>query len=129
MNDLDVILDGRQREGNSLLSPPDLLETVTSAGKPPGRVDKMAAAVLQLVYAVRLLGKTCDEGPLRTAVLEAAARAEARARDAVYSTSHRGSRRRRLTDDERALAREARDGSEDDLSAHVSVEGTDGTQE
>ncbi len=119
------ILDGRQREGNSLLSPPDLLETVTAPGKPPGRVDKMAAAVLQLVYCVRLLGKTCDEGPLRTAILEAAARAEARARDAVFNPlKSRRSRGRRQLDDERAVARETRNGAEDDESAHVSVRGS-----
>jgi len=82
----------------------------------------MAAAVLQLVYALRLLGKTCDEGPLRTAVLEAAARAEARARDAVYNPSKaRGARRGRLPNDERALASEARDGSTDNQGAPIGV--------
>ncbi len=119
----DATLDGRQREGNSLLSPPDLLETVTAPGKPPGRVDKMAAAVLQLVYALRLLGQTCDEGPLRTAVLEAAARAEARARDAVYSPHKANLRRgrRRLVDDERTVADETRSGAKDDEGTPIGV--------
>ncbi len=115
MGDLDGIFDGRQREGVSLQDPSDLLETVTSPGKPPGRVDKMAAAVLQCVYAIRLIGKACDEGPLRTAILEAAARADSRARDAVYSPHlARGSGRGRPTDDKRAVASEARDGAKDD---------------
>ncbi len=122
MSDLESIMDGRQREGKSLLNPPDLLDTVTSPGKPPGRVDKMAAAVLQLVYCVRLLGKACDEGPLRTALLEAAARAEARARDAVYSPHlARGTRRGRLPNDERTVASETRDGPEDDSSSHLGI--------
>ncbi len=114
MSEDDILTGGRGREPE-LLSPPDLLQEIVDAGKPPGRVDMMASSVIQLVYAVRLLGKTCDEGPLRTAVLEAAARAEARARDSIYSplkaTSRRRSRRDR--DDKRAVARETRLGAED----------------
>ncbi len=126
MGDLDAIMDGRQREGKSLLNPPDLLDTVTSPGKPPGRVDKMAAAVLQLCYALRLIGKACDEGPLRTAILLTAARAEARARDAVFNPSLRRARGRRQSNDERAVASEARDGAEDDQSSlERLVEGPD----
>ncbi len=110
----DILTGGRGREPE-LLSPPDLLQEIADSGKPPGRVDKMASSVLQLVYAVRLLGKTCDEGPLRTAVLEAAARAEARAREAIYSP-HLASRRRRGHrdgDDKRAVASSSRNGAED----------------
>ncbi len=122
MGGKDGILDGRQREGASLLSPPDLLEEIRSRGKPPGRVDMMAASVIQLVYAVRLLGKACDEGPLRTALLVAAGAAESLARDAAWNPQKaRSTRRRRQPNDERALASEARDGSEDDSSASIGV--------
>ncbi len=114
------IMDGRQREGKSLLNPPDLLDQVTATGKPPGRVDKMAAAVLNLVYACRLIGKACDEGPLRVAILEASAQAEAFARDAVFNPlKSRRARRGRETDDQRAVAREARDGAEDNDRKHL----------
>ena len=128
----DDILDGRQREGVSL-SPPDLLSEITNSGKPPGRVDMMASAVLQLVYAVRLLGKTCDEGPLRTAVLKAAAISEDRAREAIYSPHKAASRRRgrRDRDDKRAVASSSRNGAEDDETRDQrgGEDGLDGAEE
>jgi len=111
----DSIAGGRGRD-SELLSPPDLLQELSDSGKPPGRVDLMAASVLQLVYATRLLGQSVDEGPLRTAVLKAAAIAEIRARDAIYSPHKASSRRRshRYRDDERTVASETRNGAEDD---------------
>ncbi len=128
----DIFEGGRGGE-LPMQGPSDLLEEVRATGKPPGRVDKMAASVLQLCYGLRLIGKTCDEGPLRTAILEAAARAEARARDSVYSP-HRASVRRRggqrQHHDERAVAEETRDGAADD-TGDGQREGTpvDGTQD
>jgi len=128
----DTLAGGRGRE-SQLQGPSDLLDEIRSAGKPPGRVDKMAAAVLQLCYALRLLGKTCDEGPLRTAVLEAAARAEARARDSVYSPQQAALRRqrRRQSDHLGTVAEETRDGAQDDEEANSPerVTGFDGSQE
>lgn len=115
MNVEDDILTGGRGRDSELLSPPDLLQELSDSGKPPGRVDMMASSVLQLVYAVRLLGKTCDEGPLRTAVLEAAARAELRAREAIYSPhkASRNRRSRRNDDDKRTVANGTRNGAED----------------
>lgn len=96
--------DGRLREGPSVASP-----------KPPGRVDKMAEAVQECTYALTLLAKSLDDGPLRTACIESAARAQAYAQSATFKSQYgrRGLRR----NDKRAMALQARNGHPDDESA------------
>lgn len=107
MSDLDDILPGRQREGKEVLSPPDLLPR----SKPPGRVDKMASAVLEVSYALRAIALSLDEGPLRTLAIEATSRAKAYATSAIYNSElSRGGRGKRAdANDKRTMAIQARD--------------------
>ncbi len=112
MDDMDDILEGgRGREASSA---GQILEGLTAPGKPPGRVDKMAAAVIECAHALRLIALSLEEGPLRTNTLETAARAKAYAKAAVYRSGLSPRRRRRPdADDKTAMAIQARDGNED----------------
>ncbi len=115
MDDNQDIIPGRQREGLEQLSPSDLLQELTPRGKPPGRVDKMAASVIEVSYALRAIALSLDEGPLRTLALEAAARSKAYATAAIYNSSlSRGKRGKRAdADDKRTMAIQARDRNPD----------------
>ena len=87
--------------------------------KPPGRVDKMAEAVIECSHVLRQIGLSLEEGPLRVATLEGAARAKAYARSAVYNRSLSGQRRGRRPnrDDKRTMAIQARDGDQDEVGS------------
>jgi len=103
MNEKVVKSDGRLREGPSVASP-----------KPPGRVDKLVASVVELSHALTLFAKGLGDGPLRTSCLESAARAKAYALSAQYKSGY-GRRPRR--DDKRTMAIQARDGDSHDESS------------
>lgn len=115
MDDETMVFSGEAEGGIEMLSPSDLLSEVTPVGKPPGRVDKMAAAVLECARALRQIAIGLDEGPLRTAALESAARAKAYATSAVFNSQlSRGKRGKRANaDDKRAMAIQARDRNTD----------------
>ncbi len=80
--------------------------------KPPRRVDTLVNAVVQLGSALELIGRSLDEGPLRTACIKAATQAIEIAKSAYYSrrpaARQADSRRERPDNDARAVPVPAR---------------------
>ncbi len=98
-------VEGGSREGSSKPSP-----MASDPTKPLSRVDKLAAGMASLSYALRAVGFYLDEGPLRTQTLKASAEALSWARSVQGS----GRRHRPGRDEARAVAIQTRDGDQDD---------------
>ncbi len=104
MDEKEDTLEGGAREGSPKPSVSDPLNKKLS------RVDKLAAGMVSMAYALQAVGFYLDEGPLRTQTLEAASQARAWAR----SVQGQGRRHRADRDDARAVAIQTRDGDPDD---------------
>jgi len=104
MDEKQDTLEGGAREGSSKPSVSDPLNKKLS------RVDKLAAGMVSLAYAVQTLGRNLDEGPLRSATLEAATQGLSWAR----SVQSQGRGHRANRDDARAVAIQTRNGDADD---------------
>jgi len=100
----DDTLEGGAREGSPKPSVSDPLNKKLS------RVDKLAAGMVSMAYALRAVGFYLDEGPLRVQTLKASSEALAWAR----SVQQTGRRNRPNRDDARAVAIQTRDGDPDD---------------
>ncbi len=103
MSSKDDIFEGGAREGSPKPS-------VSDPWKPLSRVDKLAAGMVSLSYALADVAQSFDEGPLRTATLKAASEAKAWA----LSVQGQSRRHRPGRDEARAVAIQARDGHQDD---------------
>jgi len=104
MDEKHDTLEGGAREGSSKPSVSDPMNKKLS------RVDKLAAGLVSMAYALRALAYNLDEGPLRSTSLEAAAQALTWGRS--VQSSGRGNRANR--DDARAVAIQTRNGDSDD---------------
>jgi len=104
MDENQDTLEGGAREGSSKPS-------VSDPSKRLSRVDKLAAGMVSLAYALQALGHNLDEGPLRSQTLEAAAQTLSWARSVQGS----GRRNRANRDDARAVALQTRAGHPDDI--------------
>lgn len=93
-------LSGGERVGSSKPS-----ASTPSSAKRLSRVDKLAESVRLLAYALRAVGHSLDEGPLRLSTIETATQALAWAKAVQDGRRYRPDR-----DDTRAVAIQARHG-------------------
>ena len=110
MLEIDGILDGLAEGGSPSKT------SSSGSSKPQRRVDSLATSVVLLAYAIALIARNLDEGPLRTSVIQLAGEAAKVAKSTRYDPSKAGARRSR-----KVRSPEAGDGSDrlDGVEAHM----------